>query len=133
MFRAPASGSGRRAVALLVVLLLITLFAILGVSLVLYADAAASSARLHRQAQSRQRADVGPEVLLGYFLGQLLYDVPDDAVYSGLRGHSLARLLYGYHDEGVNAVPFNGTGRLHEPSPLPDVDDYRLVNYTYFA
>ncbi|HZY85451.1 MAG TPA: hypothetical protein VFE78_11515, partial [Gemmataceae bacterium] len=132
MLRAPAARSGRRAVVLLVVLLLLTLFAVLGLSFVLYADAAASSARLHRQAQSRQQPDAGPDLLLAHFLGQFLYDVPDDAPASGLRGHSLARLLYGYHDEGVNAVPFNGTGRLHAPGPLPGVDDYHLVNYTYF-
>src|SRR5206468_11547097 len=48
------------------------------------------------------------------------------------RGHSLARLLYGLNDEGINAVPFNGVGRLHGESPLAGVDDFSLVNYTYF-
>src|SRR5205085_375716 len=41
-------------------------------------------------------------------------------------------LLYGYNDGGINSTPFNGVGRLHAPSPLDNVDDYLLVNYTYF-
>jgi hypothetical protein len=124
----------RPGVILLVVLALLTLFALVGLSFVLYAGTEAASARLFREAQSGDRPDLPPELLLGYFLGQLLYDVPDDAagVASALRGHSLARLLYGYNDQGSNTLPFNGTGRLHAPSPFPGIDDYNVVNYTYY-
>src|SRR5262245_10898907 len=117
----PAPGS-RRGVVLLVVVLLLTLFAIVGLSLVLYADAEAANARLFRDAQSQSRPDVDPELLLAFFLGQLIYDVPDHepGVYSALRGHSLARSLYGYDDAAANDVPFCGTGRLHYPSVFAD-------------
>ncbi len=91
----------RRGIILLVVLALLALFATLGLSFVLYAGSEATSARLAREAESISRPDVQPELLLGYFLGQLLYDTADDptGMYSALRGHSLARSLYGYPDD----------------------------------
>ena len=125
----------RRGVILLVVIVLLTLFAAVGLAFVLYADAEANAARVYREAGAPDRADVTPEAALAFFLPQLIYDVDDtDGVYSALRGHSLARLLYGSDDEpgARNDQPFNGTGRLHAPGPLGG-DDYRLINYTYFA
>jgi hypothetical protein len=138
VFRLPTHNPCRRrpGVILLVVVVLLSLFATVGVAFVLYAESEAAAARLSRDAESLDRADVPPEVLLNYFLGQLLYDVPDNdpGVYSALRGHSLARLLYGCNDDdpSSNTQPFNGTGRLHAPSPFAKVDDYSLINYTYF-
>src|SRR5438067_6712557 len=133
----------RRGVVLVVVLLLLTLFAIVGVSLALYASALASSSRLHREAENPAHPDLEPELLLAHFLGQLIYDVPDDpsGIYSALRGHSLARNMYGYHGGNkvpsasplaANIVPFNGVGRLFADSPFPAVNDRQLINYTYF-
>jgi hypothetical protein len=148
--------SERRAVILMVVLSLLTLFALVGVTFVLYADAEATAARVAREAQTMQAADVNPQEALAYFLGQLIYDVPDtvSGVGSGLRGHSLARTMYGYNyipgpNFSPNIYPFNGVGRLHYPTaslvgyptaPLTNVpnnyagimDDYALVNYTWF-
>jgi hypothetical protein len=141
--RHPAGGT-RRGVILLVVLALLTLFAVIGICFVLYAQTAARASRLYREAELPGRPDVAPEKLLAYFLGQLIYDLPDDTtgVYSGLRGHSLARSMYGGNDTALNVVPFNGTGRLHFDSALnglglPDLpavarDDYHLINYTFF-
>src|SRR5712671_471403 len=131
----------RRAMILLVVLSVLTLFAIVGITFVLYASSAADSARLGREAESLQRPDVEPELALSYFLGQLLYDCLDDesGVYSALRGHSLLRNMYGLNTPrvagewalGDNYVGYNGTGRLHYPGRF-DVDDYHLLNYQYF-
>jgi hypothetical protein len=102
-----------------VVLSLLTLFAIVSVTFVLYADAEATSSRVKREAEIQSRPDVEPELLLAYFLGQLIYDADDrDGLFSGLRGHSLARTMYGYNDQAANVVPFNGTGRIPE-SPQP--------------
>jgi hypothetical protein len=110
--RAPVQ---RRAVILLVVVILLTLFATVGVAFVLYAQSEAEAARLSVDAEAPTRADVDPEALLNYFLGQLVYDVADDdlGVYSALRGHSLARLLYGYDPASPNDHSFTGVGRLH--------------------
>src|SRR5262249_49279642 len=78
----------------------------------------------------------------------------DQGVYSGLRGHSLCRSMFGYNykiglDGTVqpepNDVPFNGFGRVHTSAPgvpglnLPGtynnpfgLDDFSLINYTFF-
>src|SRR6516225_5220440 len=130
----------RRGMVLLVVIALLTLFAVVGLSFVLYANSAATSARLFRESESHARPDLEPELLFSYLLGQLIFDVPDDerGVYSALRGHSLARSMFGYNDEASNDVPFNGTGRLRGyrfnlPGLGPqEQEDFYLVNYTYF-
>jgi hypothetical protein len=144
MFRPRTLAQPRHGVILLLVLALLTLFAVAGLAFLLYADSQAMAARFFRESETSAGADADPERLLALFLGQLLYDAPDDAggVYSGLRGHSLARSMYGYDDADSNDVPFNGSGRLHGPSPFAALpvpgtpsearDDYYLINYTYF-
>ena len=153
LHRKSARVPSRRAVILLVVLALLTLFAIIGVTFVLYANAESESARFYRDAETYTptRADVPTSILRSYFLGQLLYDVKDDdyGVFSALRGHSLLRGMYGLdYDLGPNGavnlanntVPYSGTGRLHGPdvfaanpnAPTEAKDDYNLVNYTYY-
>jgi hypothetical protein len=142
----------RRGVILIVVLMLLTLFAIIGVSFVLYADSEASSARLDREAKALSRPDMDPTQALSLVLGQVLYGVDDaTGIYSGLRGHDMARGAYGinnYFDptSGVtyalgNSTPFSGNGRLvysypgpaYPPAPaLAGQNDWALVNYTYF-
>jgi hypothetical protein len=136
----------RRGIILLVVITLLTLFAVVGLSFVLYANAQATASRFFREAETTSRPDMDPELLLAYFLGQLVYDVRDDrtGVYSALRGHSLSRNMYGLNytlgdtAEQIavkNAVPWSGTGRLHFDSALGPLgpNDYFLINYTYFA
>jgi hypothetical protein len=126
----------------------LTLFAILGITFVLYADAEATSARIAREAENQLRADMDPQQALAFALGQLIYDVPDTQVGSGLRGHSLARTMYGINytalgvPTDINFIPFNGVGRLHyqntlgvwtpQPGAASPPDDYTLVNYTWF-
>jgi hypothetical protein len=72
----------------LVVLSLLMLFAVVGVTFVLYAQSEVTSARWSKVAVSSRRADVEPELPLAYFLGQLVYDVKDDeaGASSALRG-----------------------------------------------
>jgi hypothetical protein len=144
MMRRTVPARSRRGVVLLVAVLLLTLFALLGLSFVLYAESAATAARLQVDAETVRTADVDPEVLLAYFLNQLIYDVADDdgGVYSALRGHSLARTMYGANggpgQPAANLVPFNGTGRLPGPTPFgsllegPAFDDVHLINFTYY-
>src|SRR5438128_241565 len=86
----------RRGVILLVVISLLTLFAIVGISFVLYANAEANASKVYREAANQNQIDMEPELLLHLFLGQLIYDVPDDytGVYSAMRGHSLGRSIY---------------------------------------
>src|SRR5438552_18999083 len=106
--RSDRAGVRRRGVILIVVLMLLTLFAIVGISFVLVADAAANNARINREGETLQRAETDPEAAFAFALGQILYDCPDDqnGVYSGLRGTSLARNMFGYYyDPSGAAVP----------------------------
>jgi hypothetical protein len=143
MLRSRSAGARRRrGVVLLVVLCLLTLFLIVGLTFVFYANACRQAARLGLEGENRDRADADPELLCSYFLGQLIYDAADDesGVYSGLRGHSLGRNMFGanYHitrngdikrnargelvdaaGNVLNDVPFNGTGRPHHDPKLP--------------
>ena len=128
--------SARRGVILLVVLALLTLFAVVGLSFVMVANTHGRAAQLHRETETAHRPAVDPELLFSYFLGQLLYDVPDDeaGVFSALRGHSLARSMYAANTHGGNLIAYNGTGRLREaPSPFGTIlGDFPLLNYTYY-
>ncbi|MFL5243052.1 MAG: hypothetical protein ACJ8FY_13170 [Gemmataceae bacterium] len=126
----------RRAVILLVVLSLLTLFAIVGISFVLYADSEAEASRIFREAQAPVDPDVDPEMALAFFLGQMIYDSDDMAggPSSSLRGHSFARTMYGWNSDAgaANDKPYIGTGRLHGTSGGLGEDDYNLINYMYF-
>ncbi len=101
-----SSGPPRQGVILLVVVLMLALFLVVGLAFVLYSESAATASRINREAQTPDLADVLPETLLTWALGQLIYDVPDDisGVPSAMRGHSLARTMYGW-----NWVQLNGT------------------------
>jgi hypothetical protein len=157
----------RRAIILLVVLALLTLFAIVGLTFVMYADSEATSSRIFREANYRNSQNTGPtvtsDVLAAWALGQLVFDVDDNTgLYSAMRGHSVARDMYGYNytwtPPGVtpinpaismpppnspnspnisNIFPFNGTGKLHVSIPslaaIGLTDDAMVPNYTYYS
>ncbi len=142
----------RRGVILLVVLSMLTLFALLGISFVLVAQSQETASRIAREAEAAFRPEIDPEAAFSLFLSQLLYDVADDdtGVFSALRGQSLSRNMYGFDPSvGIDPVtmmpyrtlndkPYNGTGRLHlTPSALAAMggvasDDAFLMNYTYY-
>lgn len=131
----PTRRSTRRAGAvLLVVLAMLALFAIVGLSFVFYAESRATSSRIYREGQTLNEPDTpdAQQAALDLY-AQLIYDAPDrTGVFSGLRGHSLARAMYGYYYEtpppqgGVydldnsinlfttNSLAYNGVG------PVPD-------------
>ena len=139
----------RRGVILLVVLAMLTLLTVIGVTFVLYSDSAESTARIAMEGEKSvsltQPASWPTDELMAYAFGQLIYDAEDDSAgqQSNLRGHSLARDIYGYYyDQSAgplassgsstpvqskapdNDRPFRGTGRLD-----PDKD---VVNFTTF-
>jgi hypothetical protein len=113
----------RGGVVLLVVISLLVLFALVGIAFVVYAEAQANTSRIWREGETIDNPDMDPELLLAYFLGQFIYDT--DNPLSALRGHGLARNMYG---RPGGTVPFNGTGRIHTPGQ----DDYYNVDYTAY-
>jgi hypothetical protein len=142
------SAPARRGVILLVVLSMLTLFAIVGISFVFYSDAAANASRIQREAEVVGRADVDPELAFAFIMSQLIYDVNDDetGIGSALRGYSFARGVYGFNYAintngsftlAANSAAFTGTGRLSYPVAVPGTglnpqpDNRSLVNFLY--
>jgi hypothetical protein len=122
----------------------LTLFAIVGLSFVLYAQAEAESSRLSKESFTLRQPLESPDRMWSFALSQLLYDSFDNGsgVYSGLRGHSLARSMYGFDntiDANGNYVPnqtaFNGIGRnvlaTDTTNPVGGTET-QLVNYMHF-
>jgi len=141
MLRPRHAEERRRAVILIVVLALLTVFAIVGITFVFYAQknhSASVNFRESSQGGTVGGPDIDPSILFRWGVGQLLFDTDDGSgVQSGLRGHSFARTMYGYNDQVLNIQPYNGTGRLHYIQPatagvFANNDDYQLVNYTFF-
>src|SRR5262245_3845273 len=99
MVRSKTSLSRREGIILVVVVAMLALFAVVGLGYVLYAESSATASRMAREAQNvvSDRAGMDPYALLSRALGDLIYDTYDDqrGVYNALRGHSLARSMYG--------------------------------------
>jgi hypothetical protein len=145
-----AARTEREGMILIVVLAILTLFAILGITFVLYSESAALAARYSSEGASLYTPDMDPYECFSFFMGQFIYDVDDsdaNGIQSSLRGHSLARNMYGWSNTATGSMfgsttPFNGVGRLHfkyssaadsSAVPVNNVDEWQLVNYTNFA
>ena len=136
----------------MVVLVLLTLFAIVGLAFVLYADNEADAARINRETQAYVSTVPSEQYdsLMNYAIGQVLFGVGDptpanpnaippypanpypDGAFSAVRGHDLARDIYGWNldNAGSNIYPFNGTGHLHSTAGNPwGYDDHALISY----
>ncbi len=138
MYRPLVPPTQRKGIILLVVLALLTLFTIVGISFVLYADAAATQARVAKDANVNSRPELEAEEGLSLFLDQFIFGCRDDesGVYSSLRGHSLSRNMYGFNYtlgrlngtcrsivQVGNDTPFSGIGRLHYTYPADALID----------
>ena len=116
--------------------------ALLGLTFVLYADAEAHISTHPPRVAIRPASRREPRTLAGPSSINSSTTPTTRPAFTPLRGHSLARTLYGSDDAAVNDVPFNGMGRLHYDSPFrvlspPNTpsaaqDDYNLINYTFF-
>ncbi len=128
---------------LFVVVACLALFLSVGIAFVFYANQQAISMRYSREASGGGRAsyvnqgtrgstDEAPPLptdLFNMALGQLIYDVPDDAngVFGAMYGHSLARSMYGWNSTLPlgNTTPYDGFGR-----PGNGTAQYGYINYT---
>jgi hypothetical protein len=150
-------------VALLIVVLLLTLFAIVALAFMLYSESQSTSSRIYREAQNK--GDIKPEEVLAFALGQLIYGVDPEHpatqnVNSAMQSHDLGRTMYDYRPRNaaapaVNAggdpniypftsntghiYPYNGAGRPHYTyaaaggSVFTGNDDYVMPNYQFFS
>jgi hypothetical protein len=119
---------GRRGSILIVVIGLLALFAVVGLSFVLYADAEATAARSARAARNDD-ALPDPAIPAQDFLRQLIFDTSDNT--SMMLGQSLMTSRFA---PGSN-VPYTGTGIPSEPVGVNAVNFDRrlLVNYALGA
>src|SRR5262245_50049998 len=129
LLRNALNSEARRGVILMVVLALLTLFAIVGLSFVLYAQAEADASRIYREDKNLRLPVESADRMWSFALSKLIYDEFDDSgVYSAMRGHSLARSIYGQDNYGFtsaisgttvfgpNLLAFSGTGRMQSPN-----------------
>jgi len=139
----------RKGMILLVVVAFLALFSVMGVTYLIYADSQLRQSTDEVNGQdarqdSMRMVDLNPSFLLNFFLERLIYDQFDitatsatpDSVYSAIRGHSLARNMYGWND-GANALndkPFSGTGKLNKTISVAgqNIEEWKVVNHTFF-
>ncbi len=126
--------NNRQGVILLVVLAMLTLLAIIGITFVMYAS---SLEQVSEAVLDEQKADykprMDPETALNLILGQLVYDVKDDTFgkASVVRGHSLARGLYGYTNQTFPLDrPFGGSGFSDPNTLLPELNKVNFFGQT---
>jgi len=159
----------RKGMIILVIIAFLALFTIMGLTYLLYADAQLrfSIDEIKRLDKRNYRSfDLSTDYLFNFFLERFVYDQPDreadpyatatgginyepQSVYSALRGHSLARNMYGYNERvgtyagqpailaGVNDRAFSGSGKLANkqitiPGTSVTGSEHLFVNSTYF-
>lgn len=146
----------RKGMILLVIVAFLALFTIMGITYLLYADSQLrySIDEIKRLDKRNYRAfDISTDYLFNFFLERFIYDQPDrendpyvpggvnytpQSVFSALRGHSLARNMYGWNDQsGLNDRPFSGTGKLANrqisiPGTTVNANENLLINHTFF-
>jgi len=134
---------------LLVVVAFLALFSVMGVTYIIYADSQLRQTADDVNAQDvRQNpikmVDLDPSFILNFFLERFLYDQADvtlnaagaitnltpDSVYSALRGHSLARNIYGGYEPGtgvITGVPIIMAGVLIGTNPATNPPTIPLI------
>ena len=110
--------SPRRGTAiLLTVFSLITLLMVAGLTYVMYAAKEKAIAERYKEAASSSPSLIMPDStgIVNQFFGKLIYDDGDDglALLNALRGHSIARSMYG--GRAGSDIPWNGVGTFNEP------------------
>ena len=94
----------RSGIILLVVMAMLALFATVALSFVFYAEAEATASRFAAQANVPAKADADPELLLSYFLSQLIYDTDNPysakAMVNRMWAHFFGRGFFNPIDDG---------------------------------
>jgi hypothetical protein len=132
----------RRGVLLIVVLALLSLFAIVGITFVFFSSQKAEYARITADAQNpgtTQFPDDGTNAFSA-FLASLIYpaipptsNAPATSYFNALRGHDLTSSMYG--GQPGSTLPWNGIGLFDEDVTAPEyarLNHRQIVNYTAF-
>jgi hypothetical protein len=122
-----ARQSRRPGIVLLVVMAMLALFATVALSFVFYAEHEATSQGYYSASFNNARADVHPELLLSYYLSQVIYDT--DNRYSAGRGHALGTNMYGYNPADLNLIPYSGLGRQRFDVKYSTLDPNLSMNH----
>lgn len=136
--------TSRHGAILIVVLALLSLFAIVGITFVLVAGQNAEKQRILRDASG---AENGPPFVddgqgtFSQLLSTLLTDAPDSGtgLQNSLRGHSLMATMYGRYSQitpapilGGTTIAWNGTGNFAETATTAGVNRQFLINFRQF-
>ncbi|MEY4612129.1 MAG: hypothetical protein RL179_102 [Planctomycetota bacterium] len=131
----------RPGMILLIVVAFLSMFLVVGTTYLLLADSIRKTSDFDLNATDKRSdfalmPDIDPRYMFNFALGQILYDVADPTAFdpttkkilttnSSLRGHSLARDMYGgYKVAGANDRPFQGNGKT--AAELLANPDYRI-------
>jgi hypothetical protein len=124
----------RSGMILLIVVAFLSMFLVVGTTYLLVADSIRRTSEFDLNATDKRSdfalmPDIDPRYMFNFALGQILYDVSDPVLVgtkvvttnSALRGHSLARDIYGgYILGGVNDRPFQGSGKTNAELGQPN-------------
>jgi hypothetical protein len=124
--RSTRTPAARQGVVLLVVISLLVLFFVVGLAFVIYSSAQATNARVFREAETVDHPDMDPEMLLSYFMGQLIYGTtnPNSALAASPVSSCLGPNMYG---TAGGTVPYAGGPNGGVPYTYPDRQNLYLA------
>jgi hypothetical protein len=122
-----------------IVVAFLALFAVIGLTFLIASQNYSTAARIRREHENREKADPpNPLEIFRVAMADIIYDAPNDqsGVYKAVRGHGIARNMYGQHPTLQNVNAYSGVGRPKGSGTalagaLGVTDDYDLLNYTY--
>ncbi len=138
--RTPARA--RAGAILIVVLAMLALFAVIGLSFVLYAESEATSLR-NASAAVNALSDPDSQETSEDFLRQLTFGTNNNT--SSVFGNDLATAKFGWNGPGQNLSPYSGVGLYPDdvgtasiptrwvPASIPSLNRRQVVNYTVDA
>ena len=134
---------------LLIVLVMLALFAVVGLLFVSYSQSQATSAQVRRSGISTTNPPplgagglssgagavypTRPRVVTNEALRRLIYpglDTGDDLLV-GVRGYDMSTMKYGNRTGDLNCIPYNGVGTFSETNAVAGLDRREVVNYSF--
>ena len=145
------SRGGRRGNVTVIVVAFLALFLVLGLTFAFYSISEADQAKVYRDSveggqtgvQPNDGAPPEPESIFNSVLRDVIYGPPADltGAFNPLRGHEVARLIYGYNpaDPTGATQPYNGVGWVdpqtvhpHFVAAGPTMPAIQPVNWSWF-